>query len=189
MVKVQLRHAWLDARRTLVGLDEDEYFWEPTSPCWSVRRRADGVHGWGRGDVVCEDVWPPPDRLPATTIAWRVVHLAAWTDVYASFAFGDATADINDADVPLGFEDGLAWMTRAQDAFSAAVDTLSAEGLFELRPAPWGARVSVVRLVSTMLTEHVHHIAEIGALRDLRRGHGANRPPAAVHPMPAWWTG
>ena len=30
-----------------------------------------------------------------------------------------------------------------------------------------------------MLTEHVHHIAEIGALRDLRRGHARTRRPFA----------
>ena len=57
-----------------------------------------------------------------------------------------------------------------------AVDGLSAEAAFEPRPAHWGESVPVVRLVTTMLTEHVHHIAEIGVLRDLRRGHALSQP-------------
>ena len=71
VLKVQLRHSWLEARRVLDGLTEDEYLWEPVSPCWSVRRRGTSVRGWGSGEFVCEDSWPPPDPLPTTTIAWR----------------------------------------------------------------------------------------------------------------------
>ena len=87
LLKNQLRHALLDQRQVLEELTEDEYFWEPASPCWSVRRRNPSVRGWGSGDFVCEDAWPPPSPLPTTTIAWRVVHLAAWTDLYRQFAF------------------------------------------------------------------------------------------------------
>jgi hypothetical protein len=57
-----------------------------------------------------------------------------------------------------------------------AVDTVEEVSIFELRPAHWGASLPVVRLVMAMLTEHVHHIAEIGVLRDLRRGHARTRP-------------
>ena len=72
---------------------------------------------------------------------------------------------------------GLRGCTGAQDDFIDAVDGLSAESVFEPRPAHWGESVPVVRLVTTMLTEHVHHIAEIGVLRDLRRGHALSQPP------------
>lgn len=49
-----------------------------------------GAHGDGTGaelwsqsdrlvdlfcEFVCEDAWPPPNPLPTTTIAWRVIHL------------------------------------------------------------------------------------------------------------------
>ena len=169
----------------LDGVTEDEYLWEPASPCWSVRRRGPAVRGWGSGEFVCEDAWPPPDPLPTTTIAWRVIHLAAWTDIYRQFAFGDTRPDLNDVDVPGDVGAGLAWLYGAQDDFIDAVDGLSAESAFEPRPAHWGESVPVVRLVTTMLTEHVHHIAEIGVLRDLRRGHAlSQRPPPARPPPP-----
>jgi hypothetical protein len=81
VVKGQLRYAWMDSRGVLQDVDEDEYFWEPAPLCWSVRRRSPDVRGWGTGEFVCEDAFPAPDPLPVTTIAWRVVHLAAWTDI------------------------------------------------------------------------------------------------------------
>jgi DinB family protein len=189
VLKVQLRHAWLDSRRVLEDLTEDEYLWEPASPCWSVRRRGSSVRGWGSGEFVCEDAWPPPDPLPTTTIAWRVIHLAAWTNIYWQFAFGDTRPDLNEFDVPGDFSAGLAWLYGAQDDFIATVAGLSDESAFEPRPAHWGESVPVVRLVTTMLTEHVHHIAEIGVLRDLRRGHALSRLPLSPIPDPSWWTG
>ena len=189
VLEIQLRQSWLASRQVLGDLTEDEYLWEPASPCWSVRRRASSVRGWGSGEFVCEDAWPPPHPLPTTTIAWRVIHLAAWTDVYRQFAFGDTRPDLNDAEVPGDLSAGLAWLYDAQDAFIEAVAGLSESAAFERRPAHWGESVPVVRLVTTMLTEHVHHIAEIGALRDLHRGHALSQPPPSPIRGPSWWTG
>jgi hypothetical protein len=136
----------------------------------------------------CEDAWPPPTTLPTTTIAWRVIHLAAWTDIYRQFAFSDTRPDLNDLDVPGELLAGLAWLYSAQDEFLDGVDGLSAESAFEPRPAHWGESVPVVRLITTMLTEHVHHLAEIGVLRDLRRGHALSQPPRRPIPAPSWWS-
>ena len=187
VLKVQLRHGWLDARRVFDGITEDEYLWEPASPCWSVRRRGGSVRGWGSGEFVCEDAWPPPAILPTTTIAWRVIHLAAWTDVYRQFAFDNARPDLNDCEVPEELSAGLGWLYRAQDEFIEAVGELNSEAVFEPRPAHWGESVPIVRLVTTMLNEHVHHLAEIGALRDLRRGHAIIQTPRGPIPVPDWW--
>jgi hypothetical protein len=187
LLKTQLRHAWVNARQVLEGIDEDEYFWEPTPLSWSIRRRDPSVRGWGKGEFVCEDAWPPPEPLPVTTIAWRVIHLSAWTDVYRHWTFGEMRPTLLDFDVPGDANAGLAWLYRAQDDFSAEVDELNDESAFELRPAHWGEAVPVVNLVTTMLTEHVHHIAETGVLRDLRRGHARTLPPPRQPPGPQWW--
>ena len=139
---------------------------------------------------MCEDSWPAPDPLPTTTtIAWRVIHLAGWTDIYREFAFGDTRPDLNESDVPGDCRSGIAWLYSAQDRFVASVAALGDESVFESRPAHWGVSVPVARLITTMLTEHVHHIAEIGALRDLRRGHAFSQLPPPPSPDPCWWTG
>ena len=181
-LQAQLTYAWTSSRWVLEDMEDDEYFWEPAPRCWSVRRREPAVRGWGSGDWVCEDAWPAPEPLPTTTIAWRVIHLAAWTEVYLDFAFGDAKADLNDFDVPGSCAGGLAWLLEVQDRFIAAVQVLDDEALFALRPAHWGAMVPTSHLVTTMLTEHVHHIAEIGALRDVRRGEARLQPPPPPTP-------
>jgi DinB superfamily len=189
VLKAQLRHAWLNARWVLEDVTEDEYLWKPASPCWSVRTRGPSVRGWGSGQFVCEDSWPPPEPLPITTIAWRVIHLAAWTDVYRAWTFSDARTRLDDFEVPGDAAAGLGWLYRAQDDFTTAVDALDDESVFDLRPAHWGESLPVVHLVTSMLTEHVHHIAEIGVLRDLRRGHARSQPPPPPTRGPNWWLG
>ncbi len=173
----------------LDGLSEVEYFWEPAQPGWSVRRRDPSVRGWGSGDFVCEDAWPPPDPLPIPTIAWRVVHLAAWTDIYRRFAFEGSRPDLNELEIPGDCDGGLEWLRRSQQSFIDAVAQLTDAAVFEPRPAHWGAQVPAVRLVSSMLTEHVHHIAEIGVLRDLHRGRALVQPPPEPTSGPSWWSG
>jgi hypothetical protein len=181
VLKARLRYAWMNARWVLDDLDDDEYFWEPTRPCWSVRRRAPEVHGWGSGEFVCEDTWPPVEPLPVTTIAWRVVHLAAWTDIYRQWTFSEERPTLNEAVVPGDAAGGAAWLCAAQDSFMSEVDALDDASIFELRPAHWGESLPVVQLVMSMLTEHVHHLAEVGALRDIHRGHARTRQ--------GYWTG
>jgi hypothetical protein len=189
VLKAQLRHAWVNARWVLEDVTEDEYHWEPAPLCWSVRRRDPSVRGWGTGEFVCEDDWPPPEPVPVPTIAWRVIHLAAWTDIYRDWTFGDTRPGLNDFEVPGDAAAGLAWLYQAQDDFTTAVDALDDASVFELRLAHWGEPLPVVHLVTSMLTEHVHHIAEIGVLRDLRRGHARSQPPPPPTPGPSWWSG
>jgi DinB superfamily len=176
VLKDKLRYAWVNGRWLLEDLEDDEYFWEPAPLCWSVRRRSPEVRGWGKGEFVCEDAWPPPDPLPLTTIAWRVIHLAAWTDIYRQWTFTDERPTLRDADVPGTASAGVAWLYDAQDQFMNEVDALDDAAVFELRPAHWGESVPVEDLVALMLTEHVHHLAEVGLLRDLHRGQARTRP-------------
>lgn len=123
-----------------------------------------------------------------TTIAWRVIHLAAWTDIYREFAFGDTRPNLNESAVPGDCGSGIAWLYSAQDRFISSVAALSDESVFESRPAHWGELVPVAQLVTSMLTEHVHHIAEIGVLRDLRRGHAFTHLSAQPSPNPSWFS-
>jgi hypothetical protein len=174
-----LRTSFENVRWLLEDVDDGDCFWEPGEPCWSVRRRADAGMAWGTGDWVCEDAWPAPDPLPLTTVAWRLAHLAAWTDVYRSYAFEEERLDLLQFEVP-GTRDGLVgWLTAAQDRLGAKVDALDDAELAELRPAYFGPPRPLHRLVSTMVVEHLHHGAEIGLLRDLHRGHARLKPPPA----------
>jgi hypothetical protein len=176
LLKVQLRDAWAQARWLLEDIDDDVFLWAAARVRGWGRGRDSGRRGWGAGEYVCEDAWPPPEPLPIPTIAWRVIHLAAWTDIYRGFAFEGTRPDLNEFEVPGDAAGGLAALYRAQDDFMAAVDAIDDAEVFEPRPAHWG-ELELARLVMTMLTEHIHHIAEIGLLRDLRRGRARVQPP------------
>ena len=57
-LRYEFDHAATAARWQVDGLTDDEFFWEPVQPCWSVRRRdaTDWPHVWGRGEFVVEDM-------------------------------------------------------------------------------------------------------------------------------------
>jgi hypothetical protein len=189
VLTAQLDQAWAGGRVVLDDLSDDEYFWEPVEGCWSVRLRADASRGWGTGDHVCEDAWPPPDPLPVTTIAWRVAHLAAWLEVYRDHTFGDATLDLNDVEVPGTAAAGVEWLLDAYRRWADGVRAVGDDEIFELRRAHWGQQVPLVSLVSLMTIECRHHLAEVGLLRDLRRGHAQLQPPPSAVDAPSWWRG
>jgi len=170
LIETRLRYAFSRTRVILEGLTDDEYFWEPVDRCWSIRRVADADRGWGAGEWRCEDAYPAPEPLPITTIGWRVVHLAAWTDVYRSFAFEDGSESLLRVVVPGTATDSVAWLERAQDRFVEAVAGLAPMAFDERRPAHWGEEVRLSTLVGLIEFEHTHHGAEISLLRDLRRG-------------------
>jgi hypothetical protein len=177
LLEAALRRSFDNVRWLLEDVGDEDCFWEPATPCWSVRPRDAASTGWGTGEWVCEDTWPPPDPLPITSIAWRIAHLAAWTDIYRSWTFEDQSLGLRQLEVPGRRDELVAWLQLAQDLFSEAVGALEEPDLVGLRPAHWGPTLPVHHLVSTIAVEHTHHGAEIGLLRDLQRGHARVQPP------------
>jgi hypothetical protein len=161
---------WRRTRARIDGLGDDEYFWEPTSGCWTVRQRPDG--SW-RSD------WPlgAPDPAPFTTIAWRLWHLIdmygedrapKWLDVPPH---GDPIGlDDPDGEPPSTAADALALLDRAHDRWDAHLTLVTEESLGEAVgdvAGPQYAARSRAAYVLHMLDEFVHHGAEISLLRDL----------------------
>ena len=171
-------HASRAARWQVEGLTDDEYFWEPATPCWSVRRRTetDWPHVWGRGAFVVEDVGPGPDAIGepprVTTIAWRVAHLAAWLDVYRTWIGGSPDRlPLDEFDIPADAAGAVAWLEGAQSSFRKEIDDLEQRDLDRVLTTPYEEHRSIANLVHGMTLEQYHHSAEIGCLRDIHRGH------------------
>ena len=74
----QLRWHWQQQLRPrLVGLSDEEYFWEPAPESWSIRQRGQSrapVQAGG-GAFTIDFAFPEPDPAPVTTIAWRLGHV------------------------------------------------------------------------------------------------------------------
>ena len=162
---------WERTWARLEGLTDDEYFWEPTPGCWSIRRRDDGT--WA-----ADGVFPSTPPAPFTTIAWRLWHLIdrygedrapRWLDVPAQ---GPAIGLDDPSGSPPGTAaDALALLDRAHARWDAHLDLVSEDQLAQpIGPVGGGyAERTRTSYVLHMLDEFVHHGAEIAVLRDLWR--------------------
>jgi DinB superfamily len=181
-----LGHAITASRFACRDLSDEEFFWEPVTSCWGIRRRGESDAGtqWGRGEWVMEMWGHQPPRV--TTIGWRVVHLAVGTDVYVDTTFAGGTASFAEATIPGTAADAVALLLGAQDRLLAHAGALDDEALTRPTRAHWGEELPLWQLVWTPVVEQFHHGAEIGALRDIRRGH-ANADWWPELQGPDWW--
>lgn len=160
------------ARPRLQGLTDEEYLWEPVEGCWSVRRHGEGEAAMqvGGGDWRIDFAVPEPDPAPVTTIAWRLGHLVVGVfGVRAAAHFGAEPASYQDWAYAATAQDALAQLDRTYAAWMSGVRGLDdaalarpvgeAEGAFAERP--------MAELVLHINREAIHHLAEVGLLRDL----------------------
>jgi hypothetical protein len=174
-VTEQLDWHWTaQLRPRLDGLTDDEYFWEPVTGCWNVRRRGeDGpATSVGQGDYTMDLAWPPPDPAPVTTIAWRLAHvIVGCFGARAASHFGGPPIDWDTFGYAGTAQEALAQLDQTYGRWIAGVRGLGADGM--ARPcgpaegpfadSPLGAVVLHIN------RETIHHGAEIALLRDLYR--------------------
>jgi len=155
----------------LDGITDDEFFWEPCPGCWTLHPRSEvrTSRPEGAGDWVLDGDWEPaPDPAPVTTIVWRAAHVAAVNYVYWDYAFGPATLTF-DLEFPRTAQDVITWIRASQRPLLDAVQSLDDADLDRPRRTNWGEEWFTHRIIKTLITEQVHHGAEISLLRDLNR--------------------
>jgi hypothetical protein len=160
-------NAWQRLSSRALGLTDDEYRWQPTAGCWTIR---------GDGPIGSAD-WadPDPDPAPVTTIAWRMWHIGS--DCLASYvspSLGDWPLAVRGRDWPTAAEPGLAMMQAGYAAFRERMSGLGEDGLWRALGPAWGsfAESSWADLAVHALNELAHHGAEVALLRDLYRTRG-----------------
>jgi len=179
--------------RAWAGLTDDEFFWEPVTAAWSVRRRDEcrTPDPFGAGDWVADFAVPEPDPVPMTTIAWLYWHVGSlpgrlcdvgflggtrtmasgWTSPYLTHhpIFTSAAEAVG------ALRDGWRGLREAigaacDDQLEATVSgyTYAAEppkGGLCVAGSPGPGRPATY-FVAGALNEVSHHGAQIGALRD-----------------------
>ena len=144
-----------DAR--LDGISDDEYAWEPTSDCWTVR--PDGLDG---DEVVVDDP-------PVTTIGWRLCHVSDALARHPMNRLLRAYVTLSARRFPTDADTGV---TYFRTSFSEWRDLIaSVDDETWLRPfgpvaGPF-ADSTALGLALHTADEFVHHTAEIALLRDL----------------------
>jgi uncharacterized damage-inducible protein DinB len=156
-------------RERLAGLSDEEYLWEPAAGCWSVRRReaARSSHPLGGGDWVFDYALEDPDPPPFTTIAWRLMHLTDVLGGYRLVLGGGAPTDTWMEPTPVAAA-GIALWNEQATAFLRALEDEDDESLQRSVQVPWWPEAAPRwAVVVNVVTEAIHHGAEIGVLRDL----------------------
>jgi hypothetical protein len=180
--------------RAWTGLTDAEFFWEPFTTTWSVRRRDEcGTSDpFGAGQWVADFDIPEPTPVPMTSIAWLYWHIGSlpgrlcdidflggtrtmssgWTSPYLSHhqiftGAAEAVAALRD-----GWQRLRGAIERADDdqlEVTTAGYTYAAElptgGLCVAGP-PGTARPAT-HFIAGALNEIGHHGTQIGALRDV----------------------
>ena len=163
LLERQLQDAYEMIRERADGLSDDEFFWEPVSGCWTVRRDESGH--WAAD----YPEFPHPDPPPFTTIAWRLVHVAECKLMYHEYAFGPARLtwpEINSAHTAAS---AIAQLEEGHALLQSDLAGLEDADLEESRLTNWGERWPAWRVFWAMIKHDLHHGGEIGALRDLYR--------------------
>lgn len=159
-------------RPRLVGLTDDEYFWEPAPGAWGVRPRGTSSAPMqvGGGDFTIDFAWPEPEPPPVTTIGWRLGHLIVGVfGARVAAHFGGPAVDYSSFDYAGTAAAALRQIDQVYELWTAGVRGLDAAALARpVGPAEgeWAAH-PMAELVLHINREAIHHGAEIALLRDL----------------------
>lgn len=166
---------WL-GRRSLDGLTDEEFWWEPVPGCWTISRNGTPAP---EGSRVVDD----PSNPPFTTIAWRVVHmtLGPWNWINnlegarrvvragrRSFLDEDRV-DLPEPPLPTDAPAAVVLWDEVVLRFREQTASFDDPGLTTTITFPWGRSFAPVWIVSHVLRELLHHEAEVGCVRDLYR--------------------
>jgi hypothetical protein len=160
LLKIQMMEAWDGLSRSLVGLTDKEFYWQPAENIWTIWQDEEGK--W-----IMDYADPEPDPPPFTTIGWRLVHTAACKWMYYEYAFGQATLDWEDLEIPNTAEGAFAWLESGHKKLIGELEQLSDADLNDLRKTNWGEEWPTWRIFWAMIYHDTHHGAEISCLRDL----------------------
>jgi hypothetical protein len=169
----QLESHWRhQLRPRLVGLADDEYFWQPVPDCWRISRRgaSSAPMSFGAGEFTMDFGEPAHDREPVTTIAWRLAHLIVGFAETNGSHFGGPPAHVATFGYAGTAKEALRQLDDAYDMWVEGVRGLGDAGL--ARPQgptqpPEFADAPMAKLVLYTNLEVIHHGAEICLLRDL----------------------
>jgi DinB superfamily len=179
--------------RAWAALTDDEFFWEPFTTTWSVRRRDEcrTSNPFGPGEWVADFEIPEPAPVPMTTIAWLYWHIGSmpgrlcdidllggtrtmasgWTSPYLAHhpIFTSAAEAVSAS------RDGWQRLRGAiEQADDDQLEVTTAGYTYAAEPprgglcvvGPPGPAHPATHFIAATLNEVGHHGSQIGALRD-----------------------
>lgn len=163
LLRFQFDLTWSLFEYHLERLEPDDFLWEPTPHCWTVRRSPEGawVPDWAETE---------PDPVPVPTIAWVTWHIGWWWSVTTDHARGRLPRARTDVVWPGEGPATVDWLRSLRDEWLTVLDGLTDAELSTPAPFPWPddpARTKA-HMVAWVNAELMKNVAEIGQLRLLR---------------------
>lgn len=167
LLRWQFDLTWSLFEYHLERLEPDDFLWESTANCWTMRPGQGG--GWTPDWADVE-----PAIVPVPTIGWLSWHLGWWWSVAIDHARGRIPRDRADISWPGPGAATIEWLRGMHAEWTNVLDTLGAEDLERTATFPWQeeSRHSVAHMVAWVNSELMKNVAEIGQLRLLRAADG-----------------
>ncbi|MEU4598534.1 DinB family protein [Nocardia sp. NPDC023988] len=160
LLRWQFDLVWSLFEYHLERLHEEDFLWEPSALCWTMRE--DPAGGW-----VADWANTEPDPIPVPTIGWLTWHIGWWWSVAIDHLRQRAPRERTDIAWPGPGDSTIEWLRRLRQEW---LDTLSEldDADFDLPsryPWPADAGLTVAHLVGWVDAELMKNVAEIGQLR------------------------
>jgi hypothetical protein len=169
------------SKARLHGLTDEEYLWEPAPGCWSLRRRDEVTTSLahGAGEWLLDFAVPEPSPAPLTTIAWRLGHLYQGFTLRWEWTFGRRQMLENSIEFTPSAATALDRFWELMDRWRLSVGAMTDKQLdmigFGQFPHGLDPQMPFIAIVWWTNREFIHHMAEIGVLRDLYSAHATAR--------------
>ncbi|PWI12393.1 damage-inducible protein DinB [Streptomyces sp. NWU339] len=163
LLRWQFELTWSLFEYHLERLEPDDFLWEPTAHCWTMRRAADGA--WTPDWAETE-----PDPVPVPTIAWVSWHIGWWWSVALDHAHGRRPRERTEVTWPGEGPATVQWLRDLRTEWLATLDGLTDTDLDATAPFPWPSdpAYTVAHTAAWVNTELLKNATEIGQLRLLR---------------------
>jgi hypothetical protein len=161
------------SQKRLEGLTDEEFLWEPTPGCWSIRRRGEATTGgaYGAGEWVLDFEQPEPVPAPMATIAWRLGHLYAGFSGRWEWTFGGRAKGREAIEFAPTAKEMLDRFWPLMDQWQASLAAMTDEQLdmigFGQYPGGLDPHIQFIAIIWWTNREFIHHMSEISLLRDL----------------------
>jgi hypothetical protein len=163
LLRWQFDLTWSLFELHLDQLKPEDFRWEPTGHCWTVRQGGDGkwVPDWAETE---------PDPIPIPTVAWVTWHIGWWWSVTIDHARGRTPRDRTEVAWPGDGQPTIDWLRGLRADWLVVLDRLTDAELDATAPFPWqnDPEMTVAHMVGWVNAELMKNVAEIGQLRLLR---------------------
>ncbi|AGP55983.1 DinB family protein [Streptomyces rapamycinicus] len=163
LLRWQFDLTWSLFEYHLERLEPEDFLWEPTGHCWTVRQGADGswLPDWAETE---------PDPVPVPTIGWLTWHIGWWWSVTIDHAEGRVPRERIEVGWPGDGKAAIEWLRGLRAEWTAVLDRLTEEDLDAMAPFPWDRdpEHTIAHMAAWVNAELMKNATEIGQLRLLR---------------------